>query len=48
MEILKAENHLFGSFHLKTKDKIRLTNNFVAAACPRGRKGGEVPQLWGS
>ena len=40
MVITKAENQIFGSFRLKTKEKKRLTNNFVAAACPGGCKGG--------
>ena len=40
MVITKAENQIFGSFHVKTKDKKRLTNNFAGASCPGGRKRG--------
>ena len=29
MVITKAENQIFGSFHVKTKDKKRLTNNIL-------------------
>ena len=36
----KAENHIFDTFHVKTKEKPRLTTSFLAAACPGGREGG--------